>query len=382
MLDGVHILGVHHDPGRNGATLLFQTVLEGLANSHGARISMSFPRDGPIVARAQALGPVQLPEARPARRALRARVAYRRRQRLAERSRAGYDLVFANSAASLPDVEWILDTDRTPLAVYVHESGYLLRHVVDLAAATRLLRRADLIFAVSPQVGATLEELIHPTAPIVPAPGFVPVHPAPDRRVLPPVVDAASRAGAMIVGGLGTMSWYKGTDLFVVVARRVRELLPDHDVKFIWVGDEWREETRPQLKHDVRMAELEDIVLLPGGMEDPAGFLQSLALLLLPSREDSWPLAVLEAAAAGVPVVCFRGSGGAEDLVASGGGTAVPYLDVEAMARAAAGYIADPQLRARDSRAARQLARSDDAADRIGAIAAELAALCASRSTP
>jgi glycosyltransferase involved in cell wall biosynthesis len=67
---------------------------------------------------------------------------------------------------------------------------------------------------------------------------------------------------------------------------------------------------------------------------------------------------MLEAAAAGVPIVCFQRSGGAEEFVANGGGAAVPYLDVDAMAQAAVRYLSEPDLVERDSRIARQLARA------------------------
>jgi glycosyltransferase involved in cell wall biosynthesis len=380
MLDGVRILAVHHHPGRHGATLLFQSVLEGLAKDYGAIISTTVLGDGPIVARARALGPVRVADVAPPSRALLARLARRLRRRFPKKRGTAYDLIFANSAASLGAVEAMLPGDETPLAVYVHESRYMLKDVVNFAAATRLLRRADVIFAVSPQVRETLEDLIQPEARIVVASGFVPVHSVAEAsRELPPGPRVVSSSGAGIIGAMGTMSWYKGADLFVVVARRIRQLLPDYDLRFVWIGEEWRSGVRRQLEHDIKIANLDDVVILPGGMEDPTGFLQSLSLLLLPSREDSWPLVMLEAAAEGVPIVCFQNAGGAEHFVASGGGTAVPYLDVEAMAQAAVRYLSDPRLMARDSRIAREIAGSVTPEEQIRKIASELAKIHASR---
>jgi glycosyltransferase involved in cell wall biosynthesis len=379
MLDGVRILAVHHDSGRNGATLLFQTVLEGLARDHGAVITSSFPREGPLVDRARALGLVHVREQPPSRlRRLTERLP-RRQQRTPATAR--HDLVFANSAASLRDVEAMLDDDAPPLAVYVHESRYLLRDVVDFSAAQRMLRRADVIFAVSPQVEATLEELVEPSARIVIASGFVPARSSGDvSRELPAVAKRAIAEATHVVGAIGTMSWYKGADLFVAIAQRIRQLTPDLDVRFVWIGEEWRAEIRHQLAHDVKLAGLDDLVVFPGGVDDPTRFLQSLTLLLLPSREDSWPLVMLEAAAEGVPIVCFHGAGGAQHFLAAGGGTAVPYLDVEAMARAAVRYLSDRELRARDSEVIRGLSTSVNAEEQIAKIGMELAAVIASRS--
>jgi glycosyltransferase involved in cell wall biosynthesis len=68
---------------------------------------------------------------------------------------------------------------------------------------------------------------------------------------------------------------------------------------------------------------------------------------VLPSREDPCPLVVLEAAATGLPIVCFKGSGGAADFVGADAGVAVPYLDIHAMAQAILELQKSPELRRR-----------------------------------
>src|SRR6478752_4665584 len=110
MLHGIRILAVHHDSGLTGAALLFQSVLEGLARDYGAGISAEFPREGPMVARARKLGPVQVADSQSGGRPRRflARVAGRLgRGTLRERT-ITFDLIFANTIASLATVERIL----------------------------------------------------------------------------------------------------------------------------------------------------------------------------------------------------------------------------------------------------------------------------------
>ena len=243
-----------------------------------------------------------------------------------------------------------------------------------------MLRRARLIFAVSSTVRKTLEDVINPSARISVVSGFLLERPGTGESTeLPPAVRAEVCSGAKIIGGVGTIAWYKGTDLFVAVARRIRQLLPQQQLRFIWIGEEEYPEARRLLEHDIKRTELEGVVIFPGGAKDPTSFFQSLSLFLLPSREDSWPLVMLEAATAGVPIVCFQSAGGAEQFVATGGGIAVPYLDVEAMAQAAARYLSEPDLMARDSRIARELARSVTREEQVRKIASELAATLASR---
>ena len=375
MLEGVRILAVHHDPGLNGAVLLFQSILEGLAKNHGAAVSQTFPHEGPVVARAKELGPVRLETL--GQTGLRRRFFGRRGRREAHNGRGSYDLIFANTVASLPIVERMMAQDAAlaalPLAVYVHESHFWL-HTGDFHATTRMLRRARLIFAVSPNVRKTLEDVIQPSAPISIVSGFLLERPpSAEAHEPPPALRAAVRSGAKIIGGMGTMAPYKGTDLFIAVALRIRQLLPLQQLRFLWIGHEHHPDIRRLLEHDIERAGLSDVVALPGEMEDPTSFLESLTLFLLPSREDSWPLVMLEAAAAGIPIVCFQRSGGAEMFVANGGGTAVPYLDVEAMAQAAVRYLSEPNLMARESGIARQLARGVTPEEQIRKVASEIA---------
>jgi glycosyltransferase involved in cell wall biosynthesis len=383
MLEGLRVLAIHHDSGLNGAVLLFQSVLEGLARDHGASVSMIFPREGPILPRARRLGPVHLHAPPPEGWA---RVQARIHRALGGVGRAtahdGYDVIFANSVASLRIVERLHAQLRAPLVVYVHESKYMFRHMGDFEQVCRMLRRADLIFAVSDAVRRTLEDEVRPRAAIVVVSGFAPERPATAVKYsLPSAVQSAIATGAPIVGGVGTMSWYKGTDLFVAVAARMRQLAPRQPLRFIWIGTEWNPEVRRELEHDIKLAGLEDVLMLPGIVEDPTEFFKALAIFLLPSREDSWPLVMLEAAALGVPTVCFQGAGGAEQFLAAGGGRAVPYLDVEAMAQTATRYLLDPALRAEDSRIAQALGNGTTPAGQVRRIAQELSALFERRPT-
>ena len=52
----------------------------------------------------------------------------------------------------------------------------------------------------------------------------------------------------------------------------------------------------------------------------------------LTSREDPFPLVMLEAGSLGIPVVCFAGSGGAQEFVQDDAGLIAPYLNVSAFA--------------------------------------------------
>jgi glycosyltransferase involved in cell wall biosynthesis len=91
-----------------------------------------------------------------------------------------------------------------------------------------------------------------------------------------------------------------------------------------------------------------------GHRTDYLDFLAATEVFLLTSREDPFPLVVLEAAAFGKPIVCFECAGGAPEFVQRDAGVCVPFGDVEAMASAAMTLAQAPEKRATLGAVARQ----------------------------
>ncbi len=148
---------------------------------------------------------------------------------------------------------------------------------------------------------------------------------------------------AYIVGAAGTTDWRKGIDLFVHLARSVHVRRPT-DVHFIWVGGSPKGEHFHEMRHDLRLLGLDDRVHFVGAREDYVDYISAFDVFALPSREDCFPLVMLEAACLGKPIVCFSGAGGAPEFVEPDAGRAVPYLDIEGMAGQICEMLAHPAL--------------------------------------
>ena len=137
-------------------------------------------------------------------------------------------------------------------------------------------------------------------------------------------------ADAVVVGGCGNAEWRKGVDLFLLVARQVLNTRPD--TYFVWVGVLESGEESGRLRYDLdRMGMANRVHLLPPG----GSYLDYVAcfdLFTLTSREDPYPLVILEAGLNRNPVLCFEQSGGSPDYVGTDTGCLVPYLDLSAMA--------------------------------------------------
>ena len=110
---------------------------------------------------------------------------------------------------------------------------------------------------------------------------------------------------------------------------------------------------------------LEDEVVFLGEHDDPVALLSVSDLFLLPSIQESFGLAALEAMACGVPVVASK-VGGLPEIIEDGvtGFVCLPD-DVEGMAERGVRLLTDPDLHARVSANASSLVRTTYCTDRI-----------------
>jgi glycosyltransferase involved in cell wall biosynthesis len=70
-------------------------------------------------------------------------------------------------------------------------------------------------------------------------------------------------------------------------------------------------------------------------------------VLAVTSREDPFPLVMLEAGSHGIPIVCFADSGGVPEFVGEDAGLIAPYLDVTTFAAHLGRLLDAPDLRER-----------------------------------
>jgi glycosyltransferase involved in cell wall biosynthesis len=142
-------------------------------------------------------------------------------------------------------------------------------------------------------------------------------------------IDATEEA--LIVLGCGYADLRKGIDIFREVAQIVCTTSPALDVHFVWMGggDDF---TCGWIRHDLAQVGLEKRVHLIGHVDDPYRYYAGADLFLLTSREDPFPTVNLEAMEASLPVIAYRGSGGAEEILAEDCGVLVSYGAVDRMA--------------------------------------------------
>jgi glycosyltransferase involved in cell wall biosynthesis len=139
-------------------------------------------------------------------------------------------------------------------------------------------------------------------------------------------------ADQFMVVGCGNAEVRKGVDLFILLARECARKEITGKIAFVWVGPVGISLANNYYLQDLERLGLNGCVRFVGQMENPQPIIAACDLFCLPSREDPFPLVMLEAGALGKATLAFCGSGGAEEYCRKGNGFLVPYLDVSGMA--------------------------------------------------
>lgn len=287
-----------------------------------------------------------------------------RRDLLAHYRDTGIDLIYSNTIIN-GDILEQLSPLGLPVITHVHELGYwiersggrnlelVLAHTQQFICASQAV--SDYL---SSRCGVGLERIavIHSMVPTNPAKAA----PAGIRQQL------GIPEQAFLVIGAGHENWRKGKDLFVQLASLVTQEELDRPVHFLWAGGWGTPEDRHNIMHDVRHLGLEGSLHFVGEIGNPEDYFAAADVLALTSREDSFPLVCLEAAAQSKPIVCFGDAGGAPEFVESDAGFVLPYLDLAGMSKALARLATDSELKRRlGERAANKVRERHDI--RVGA---------------
>jgi glycosyltransferase involved in cell wall biosynthesis len=126
----------------------------------------------------------------------------------------------------------------------------------------------------------------------------------------------------------GGAYWRKGDDLFIQVANQV--LKKDPFYEFYWIGKQSPERKRVN-SSDISKLGIKDSVFFMEETETPEKWYLQTDIFILTSREDSFPLAAIEAGMIGIPIICFDKATGISEVIDSE--LVVPYIDIEAMAK-------------------------------------------------
>lgn len=146
----------------------------------------------------------------------------------------------------------------------------------------------------------------------------------------PKCVNLTNSGSSFIVGGCGALGWRKGSDLFLQVANDIINKKKVPDIRFIWIGGLPSTAYYYEFLNEIKLFGLENYVSLIEHNLSVLDYYKKMDLFCLTSREDPFPLVMIEAGINNLPILAFEKSGGVTELIEKD--YLVPYSDINAMA--------------------------------------------------
>lgn len=358
------ILFISHDANRAGAQILLLRFLKKLKHLPDYQFRILLKHGGGLIREFEKLAPVYHWSHSYNRRRV-SRLLNRESYQdyvLREIRNEGYDLVVSNTVTNGELLSQIKPLVNCPIITYAHEMPMGIAMYTDPSSFNQTLRHSDYYWACSDaQRTIYIDRFgINPEAISV-LPSLMPEGAWQIRteestvkqiRQLLEIPDHAR-----VVGSVGTLDWRKGIDVFVQLAR-----LSDPDTHFVWVGGHETQVEYHMMTEDLRRLELLHRVHLVPHSDRPYDYMAAFDVFAMTSREEPYPLVVLEAAMLGKPIVCFAASGGAPDFVESDAGFVCDYLDAASMSTFLSQLLKNESLRVSMGLAAREkvITRHDD----------------------
>ena len=175
------------------------------------------------------------------------------------------------------------------------------------------------------------------------------------------------RSGVARVGMVARMNHrYKNHSGFLRIAAQLHRRMPD--AEFLLVGDG---PLRQQLENEASSLGLGASAIFLGDRQDMPAVVASMDVSVLTSDSESLSNVILEAMAAGLPVIAYD-VGGNSELLSHQRGALIPAGNETSFADAVQKLLADSALRQQLGRNARQFAQENFRLDRVRQRYAEL----------
>lgn len=154
-----------------------------------------------------------------------------------------------------------------------------------------------------------------------------------------------------LIIGCGTAEPRKGLDIFVRIAAKILNECPKEisdKITFEWYGcPSYNDNYVDFCKLDAERLGIANQIHFKPVSPEFSKRLEEAKIFMLTSREDPYPLVILDSMAKQVPFVCFERVGGAADLAHIGAGATAPYGDEQAFTDQAINLLTNPEVRRR-----------------------------------
>lgn len=137
---------------------------------------------------------------------------------------------------------------------------------------------------------------------------------------------------ALVVGMMGSFIDRKGTDFFIKTAQK----LSNENIYFIWVGADVQN-LNEITKQNIKNLKLK---LIPPSKEYKE-YYNTMDVFYLSSKEDPYPMVMVEATSFGMPILCYENAGGTQEFIDDKVGHVIPFADISATTTTILEYYKD-----------------------------------------
>lgn len=331
------ILFISHEASRSGAPLALLYLLKEMKiKTPEITFNVLFVQGGPLIDDFKSICKTICPFNRPwniqhvfkhdtirERLSIRFLIQYLKKER--------YDLIYANTVASLSTAVALKTHLSIPILLHAHEA---VQSQHRFGVTKNLIKNCDYF------IGAGIlayEGLIAFDAPADRIHTIYPFSELAERIMSDASLSSKNKCPnerKALIGCIGPLTERKGADFLPMIIRRLHDIHPDCDYKIHCIGT-FIEGISKKVFYDLGRIGMRDKLQDFGSVSDPLPEYHKLDFLLMLSREDPFPLAVLENGLLGKPCILFDGSCGTQRFIKDGeNGIIVPYLDIDGVANA------------------------------------------------
>lgn len=332
-----NILFVSHDANRAGAQILLLRFLKLLKNHPDFTFSILLKDGGVLYEEFAALGNTYiLNQTNPIGR--KQRIKQKIKQLIGKTAQVAtplsilsaqsFDLIVCNTVTN-GDILPQLSAFKCPIYTYVHELEMGFEMYTIPAYLTNVLTMTDRFIACAASVKNHLIQQCNISDDAVKIlPSLLPEI-ALQYKENPTTIQALKTryeipANAFLIGGMGTVDLRKGVDVFMQIANALQQ---QEDIYFMWVGGEATQTDFKLFNIDKKRLGLSNMIF-QSSVSNALDYMAIFDVFFVSSREDPYPLVVLEAALLQKPILCFDKAGGAQDFVETDSGAVLPYLAI------------------------------------------------------
>ena len=330
-----NILFITHDANRAGAQLFLLNIMKDFKLKGFEMELLCLTKWGPLLPEFEAICSVSsVPDSNQGRMSKLfgghpddATMSYIR----ARYQRFDINLIYANTMACSSLAVIAKKALDVPLISHIHELQFSLEMYAEKEGRKRLFNISDGVIACSQAVA---DNLIHNNG--VNHEKVKVIHSFIDNQNVIEVIENSNTAqiyeefnlpdNKFLVGACGNAEWRKGLDIFINIAQETTQRLSS--VHFVWIGVKPEGEYYDQVIYDVRKMGIENQITFIPPTPKAVEIINILDAFLVSSREDPFPLVMLEAALCKKPILGFENSGGCSEFVKDRAGLLAKYMHI------------------------------------------------------